>query len=210
MKMISWVAVNRIIETEIAANPKYREQVNGKPLRSVAKGFTDEELLSKLSSFDVSIDHSSLEQLCDRALSAQEISMPFLEHRVFKTELEEQKSDWIWICLLELWKRWFPDKPCFELLDDKIQDGYELLQSSQEKDACNLWLDAWSDVLRIFDKTGMSSVREFDERFGGSQCLFNWVQDLEMELWNAVCGNLKVGHFFENGSRKVGHFARLF
>jgi hypothetical protein len=26
----------------------------------------------------------------------------------------------------------------------------------------------------------------------------------------AVCGNLKVGHFFENGSRKVGHFARLF
>ncbi len=31
----------------------------------------------------------------------------------------------------------------------------------------------------------MQSIQEFDERFGGSQSLFNWIQDLEDELWNA-------------------------
>jgi transposase len=30
-----------------------------------------------------------------------------------------------------------------------------------------------------------------------------------MKILICVCGNLKVGHFFGNGSRKVGHFARL-
>jgi tetratricopeptide (TPR) repeat protein len=40
-------------------------------------------------------------------------------------------------------------------------------------------------VLRIFDKSGMQSIHEFDERFGGTQSLFNWIQDLESELWNA-------------------------
>jgi tetratricopeptide (TPR) repeat protein len=50
---------------------------------------------------------------------------------------------------------------------------------------CRVWLEAWSDVLHILDKAGMQSIQEFDERFGGSQSLFNWIQDLEGELWNA-------------------------
>jgi len=50
---------------------------------------------------------------------------------------------------------------------------------------CRVWLDAWSDVLRILDKAGMRSIQEFDDRFEGSQSLFNWIQDLEDKLWNA-------------------------
>jgi tetratricopeptide (TPR) repeat protein len=30
-----------------------------------------------------------------------------------------------------------------------------------------------------------ASISEFDDRFRGSQSLFNWIQDLEAELWNA-------------------------
>jgi hypothetical protein len=48
-----------------------------------------------------------------------------------------------------------------------------------------VWLEAWSDVLRILDKAGMRSIQEFDDRFQGSQSLFNWIQDLEDELWKA-------------------------
>ena len=47
------------------------------------------------------------------------------------------------------------------------------------------WLDAWSDVLRLCDATGISSIEEFDDRFPLSQSLFNWSQDLEMALENA-------------------------
>jgi tetratricopeptide (TPR) repeat protein len=51
--------------------------------------------------------------------------------------------------------------------------------------ACRTWLEAWNDVLRILDKTGIDSIHEFDDRFGETQSLFNWIQDLEDELWNA-------------------------
>jgi hypothetical protein len=30
------------------------------------------------------------------------------------------ERDWIWICLVALWQRWFPEKPSFERLDDKM------------------------------------------------------------------------------------------
>jgi len=31
-----------------------------------------------------------------------------------------------------------------------------------------------------------SQLKDFDAAFGGTQCAFNWVQDLEMELGNAA------------------------
>src|SRR5438552_9152964 len=91
----------------------------------------------------------------------------------------------IWISIAALWQRWFPDKPSFERLDDKMQAGYDLLASTGAVAACRAWLDAWTDVLHIFDKTGTRTIGEFDDRFRGSQSLFNWIQDFEDELWNA-------------------------
>ena len=130
------------------------------------------------------MDRPSLERLCDQALSAEEIAQPLLDQRTFHGRHEQMESDWIWICLSALWQRWFPDKPSFEALDDKMQAGYELRKSGAVA-VCRVWLEAWSDVLRILDKAGMQSIQEFDDRFGGSQSLFNWIQDLEGELWNA-------------------------
>jgi hypothetical protein len=33
---------------------------------------------------------------------------------------KDMKGDWIWISLVALWQRWWPDRVCLELLDDKI------------------------------------------------------------------------------------------
>ena len=183
--MISWAAMNRVVEREKASDAKYRQQAAGRPLRSDAKRLTDGELLAKLGSLGMEIDRPSLERLCEQALSAEEIAKPLLERRTFRGRHEALEGDWIWIALVTLWQRWFPDKPCFELLDDKMQAGYELLASSGAVAACQLWLEAWRDVLRILDKAGITSIQEFDQRFGGTQSLFNWIQDLEQELWNA-------------------------
>ncbi len=48
-----------------------------------------------------------------------------------------------------------------------------------------IWLDAWSDVLRLCDAAGIRSIEEFDDRFPMTQSLYNWSQDFEMALWNA-------------------------
>jgi tetratricopeptide (TPR) repeat protein len=182
--MISWVAMDRIVERKRAADVGYRKQAAEKVLRSDAKRLTDGELLAKLRSFGIELDRPSLERLSDQALSAEEIAQPLLDQRTFHGRHEQMESDWIWICLSALWQRWFPDKPSFEALDDKMQAGYDQRESGAVA-VCRVWLDAWSDVQSILDKAGMRSIREFDERFGGSQSLFNWIQDLEDELWNA-------------------------
>jgi tetratricopeptide (TPR) repeat protein len=183
--MISWVAMDRIVERKMADDAEYREKVADRPVRLRGRYLSDGELLDKLRSFGVELDRSSLEGLCDEFLSAEEIARPLISKCAFKTTREQMEGDWIWVCVDALWSRWFPDEPSFEMLDDKMQEGYELNNSGQVKAACRIWLEAWDDTLRIFDKAGFETIREFDERFRGTQCLFNWVQDLEMQLWNA-------------------------
>jgi tetratricopeptide (TPR) repeat protein len=187
--MISWAAINRIVEREFASNATYRKQAAGRPLRLDAQHLTDGELLAKLHSFGIDLDRASLGRLCEETLSAEEIARPLLESCTFKTQREAMEGDWIWICLVTLWQRWFPDKPSFEMLDDKMQVGYDRMAAEGPVAACRIWLDAWTDVLRLLDKAGIQSIDELDNRFRGTQSLFNWVQDLENELWNAGLEN---------------------
>jgi len=179
--MISWVAMERIYEREVQRDARLRKQAGARPLRVHAKDLSDEELLARLRSFGLEIDRAWLEQKCERALSAEEIARPLLG----QSRSRGQQSDWIWICVAALWRRWFPEQPSFEELEDKMQTGYELLASRDVVAACRVWLEAWNDVVRLLDKAGIESIADFDERFGGTQSLFNWIQDLESELWNA-------------------------
>jgi len=177
--MLSWVAMERIYEREVLPDAKLRQQAGERPLRAHAKRLTDGELLAKLRSFGVEIDRAWLEQKCEQALSAQEVAGPLMD----QSRSRGQESDWIWICVATLWRRWFPEQPSFEDLDDKMQAGYEMLKSSGAVAACRIWLEAWKDVQRLLDKAGIESIEEFDDRFRGTQSLFNWIQD-----WRANCG----------------------
>jgi tetratricopeptide (TPR) repeat protein len=179
--MLSWVAMERIYERQILPDAKLRQQAGTRPLRADAQHLTDAELLAKLHCFGIQIDRAWLGRRCEQALSAEEIAGPLMD----QSGCRGPESDWIWICVAALWRRWFPDQPSFEELDDKMQAGYELLKTSGAVAACRLWLEAWNDVLRLLDKAGIESIEQFDERFHGTQSLFNWIQDLEGELWNA-------------------------
>jgi hypothetical protein len=194
--MLSWVAMERIYERQILPDPKLRKEAGPRPLRADARLLTDGELLAKLRSFGLEVDRAWLERKCERALSAQEIAGPLMDQSGHRG----QASDWIWICVATLWRRWFPDQPSFEELDDEMQAGYELLKSSGAVSACRVWLEAWNDVLHLLDKAGIKLIEEFDERFNGTQSLFNWIQDLEGELWNA---GLDDRQFLSAGSRCV-------
>ena len=87
--------------------------------------------------------------------------------------------------MLSLWQRWWPEKVCLELLDDKIQSGYHELERGETAVAAATWLAAWSDVVRLCEITEIHSIEKFDDRFPMTQSLFNWSQDLEDALWNA-------------------------
>jgi tetratricopeptide (TPR) repeat protein len=161
-------------------------------LRSDSRQLTDDDLLAKLRSFGIELDRPSLEQMC------RERSRPRRLPRRCSTSAPSTAGRRRWkatgsqVSLTALWQRWFPRQPCFELLDDKIEAGYEFNRPGGATAACRIWLEAWRDVLGLLDKGGLQSIHAFDERFRGSQLLANWIQDLEDELWNA---GLKERHF---------------
>jgi tetratricopeptide (TPR) repeat protein len=155
------------------------------PTRSDATKLSDEQLLEKLQGFGLEVDRAGLERLCEGALSAEEVAHPLLDRCGAGAREGRPHEDWIWLCVLELWRRWWPERVCVEFLGDKIQAGYDALERQEAASAAAIWLDAWSDVLRLCDLTGIDSIREFDDRFSMYQSLFNWSQDLEDALWNA-------------------------
>jgi hypothetical protein len=71
--------------------------------------------------------------LCDRALSAEEVVSERLR-------LHDWNAGWAWICLTELWQRWWPEKACLELPDDKIQEGYAADQRNDFVASGRIWL----------------------------------------------------------------------
>jgi hypothetical protein len=183
--MISWVAIDRMVEERRATDAEYRRLTDGRPLRSSALGLTDTELIARLHAHGITLDRPRLEQLSEGALSAEEIATTLLDRSPAPDASQGSDEDWVWICVDSLWRRWFPETPSFERLDDGMQAGYHLLEGRQTAPACQKWLEAWNDVLRLMDKAGLRSIAGFDDRFRGTQCLFNWIGDLEMELWNA-------------------------
>ena len=187
---ISWVTIDRICQEEADDKEDVRRQLErtDKPLRSSADPLSDDELLAKLRGLGVDVDRDGVERLCAGALSAEEVAGPIVD----KLELDDTTVDWVWICLLALWQRWWPDRACLELLDDKMQAGYALDAGSNTHAAAVTWLNAWSDVLRLCDATGIGSIGEFDDRFPLTQSLFNWVQDLEVALEDAGRDNSEM------------------
>ena len=156
-----------------------------RPMRSDAAKLSDEQLLEKLRAFGLEVDRAELERLCEGALSAEEVAWPLLDRSGVAGREGRPNEDWVWLCLLELWRRWWPERVCVEFLADKIQAGYDALERREEAGAATVWLDAWSDVVRICELTGIDSIRRFDDRCPMYQSLFNWSRDLEDALWNA-------------------------
>jgi tetratricopeptide (TPR) repeat protein len=179
---MSYVTLNRFCQERVDKDGVPLELVrNGRPLRSSADALSDDELLAKLRECGLDVDRDGVERLCAGALSAEEVARPLVK----KLKLDDMVADWVWISLCALWQRWWPDRVCLELLDDKMQAGYVRDAEHDMHAAAVTWLDAWADVLRMCDVTGISSIEEFDERFPLTQSLHNWSQDLEMALENA-------------------------
>ena len=180
---ISWVTLDRFCQEEADSKEHVRRELErtGRLLRSSADPLSDDELLAKLRDLGLDVDRDGVERLCEGALSVEEVARPIVD----KLDLDAMTVDWVWICLVALWQRWWPDRACLESLDDKMQAGYALDEGSNTHATAVTWLSAWSDVLRLCDATGIGSIEEFDDRFPLTQSVFNWVQDLEMVLENA-------------------------
>lgn len=179
---ISQIAIRRIVEEKADEDPEYRRQLGDRPLLQTTRAMSDEELLAKLESLGVAVDRNWLDRSTRRQVAAWAVAEDALSQ--FSDEQRIAAEDWVWLSLICLWERWFPDRPSMEKLDDLIHDGYDLKKQQDELAACRLWRTAWLAVEDIMVGCGVESIAEFEEAFGGTQSIFNWVQDYE----SALCG----------------------
>ena len=118
---MSWVTLDRFCQEKVEKDGVPLELVrNGRPLRSSADSLSDDELLAKLKDLGLDVDRDGMERLCEGALSAEDVAKTITN----KLKLDDMTVDWVWVSLTALWQRWWPDRPCLELLDDKMQAGY--------------------------------------------------------------------------------------
>lgn len=113
--------------------------------------------------------------------------------------MRSEDDDFIGLATCELWKRWIPETPSVEMLDDWMQEGYRLLSERKTEAACDIWQKTW-DVIRSRMTPDMTTCDEATEVFDGVQCLFNWTQDFTLELANA---SLKAPVYAERGIKYI-------
>lgn len=94
-------------------------------------------------------------------------------------------QDFLGLAACELWKRLLPDHPSIEMLDDRMQEGYDLVEQKRISDACDLWWNIWC-TLRSRFSADMTTMEDASAVFVGTQSIFNWSQDLELHLSNAA------------------------
>jgi hypothetical protein len=144
-----------------------------------------EELVARLRKLGVDPSPEAYLELAKDRSFAWEISAVW-RSRV-KKQLSRHEEDFLGIAACELWKRYCPERPSVEMLDDWMQEGYGLMLQGQRPQACDRWAAVW-EVIQPRLQAEMLTCGSAAAVFDGTQLLFNWVQDYAMELHNAAIG----------------------
>jgi tetratricopeptide (TPR) repeat protein len=73
----------------------------------------------------------------------------------------------------------------YKEIDDKIQKGYELILENDRLGGCDKWLEAWAGIKELFAEGVAKDIFELDARYNWTELIFNYVQEMKLELHNA-------------------------
>ena len=173
--------------------------------------FSTDEIVSKLRSLGVPFEKAQFLEDVKKFHSGEQLAANWRnKHHITAMGFDE---DFLWMAAIILWKRLAPDVISSERLSDMMKQGYQLLQESLKEhtrkktiEACNIWLEVWEHLKPRFT-ADMRSIEDTERVFSGFQMLYNWCQDLEMELHNA---GLDDPFFFEKRIQYCHEFCELF
>ncbi len=106
------------------------------------------------------------------------------------TRCRGKDEDFLGLAACELWKRYLPDRPSIEMIDDWMQEGYSLFEERRREDACDIWWRVWTTLYARF-RPEMTTMDATAPIYSGRQSIFNWSQDFELELGNVARGDLR-------------------
>lgn len=162
------------------------------------------EIVERLQLSGIDASRSAFAPLAAGLASAWRLGEKWLGGLDHAPDIED--DDFVCLAACELWKRYTPDRPSLEMVDDWVTQGYDFLEASDNVKAVDIWLRVWEHVgtclgphIRTFSAADPECM--LSQHFG------NWVQDLEMELGNAAVDDRA---YAEIGIRVLGEVAARF
>jgi len=134
-----------------------------------------EDILARLDALGVSISQQRMAELVKGRLDAWGLGESWCDAAGIVDRVHDE--DFVCLAACELWKRWLPEPPSTEMIDDWMQEGYALVERSPVQ-ALEVWWRVWC-ALRPRFHDGARDPMYADSVFDGFQSLFNWIQDVE-------------------------------
>ncbi|MCG7848804.1 MAG: SEC-C domain-containing protein [ANME-2 cluster archaeon] len=154
--------------------------------RDKLKKMSTNDIIVKLGSMNINFDIDQFKKQVEGYVCACDLAEDhYYDDIVLVNNLDE---DFVWLAIVELWSRIMPDCLNKEMIDDMMQEGYVCLEKRIVDEAMEKWDNAWNMIKDIVP-SDITSVEVADEFIPMMQCIFNWCQDFEMELYNAGLGN---------------------
>jgi len=129
---------------------KYREQPGaGKrwDLEEI-RLMSTEEIISRLRGFGIHFTEEKFLEDVKKFHSACDLA----EHwwKIYRINAKGFDEDFPWMAATILWERLAPQVINTEKLDRMMQKGYGLLDEGKEVEACNLWLEIWEHLKKVY------------------------------------------------------------
>ena len=147
------------------------------------RALSNEVILERLAGFCIAISANEVVELARGEHAASAIAEAWRQR--FEVLVRGFDDDFIDLAAGVLWERLLPERPSFEMLDERMQDGYVAFWSNHDAvRTCDRWLEVWNGF-KLHFAPEMTRVRDVDAIFHGTEYFFNWCQEFENELGNA-------------------------
>jgi len=177
----AYVIAKMFERSEIFATMKKKDPASARLFWTTQRiaGLETSDITTRLERLGVDASAEAFVELAEHRTSAWDLSDVWRERA--GQRLDRHDNDFLGFAACELWKRYCPERPSVEMLDDWMQEGYELLEQGSRAEAMERWLRVW-DVIASRLEPEMRTLQSASSVFEGSQCLFNWVQDVMLHL----------------------------
>lgn len=145
--------------------------------------FTDEGIVQRLKQLGIPVDKETFLKDVHKFISAQDMVEEWIQGDTIS--IHECDEDFLFLACRELWERWAPGVMFDERLSGMVDEGYDWANEHKDCEACNIWLKVWVHFKARYTEH-VHSIEEADKDYRGYQSWYNWCQDFEMHLGNAM------------------------
>ena len=188
---MSQIAIRRITEEKAAKTKLTGAGCNGMPLTCQVRQLSDDELASRLHALGIDIDRAAR-----RSITWVPGGLPTGQRAARPKRLRRSRPGpgLGVVCDRDAVAAMVPQRPNLKMVDDRMQAGYAAAERHDPAEACRQWRQAWLAIIDLMQRFRIETIADFDEQSDATQCVFNWVQDYELELYNAGLGDVQFFH----------------